>query len=186
MESHDESPRLPVRGWVWWVNWTTDKLVFKWLQTTQWALANCLIEHEPPSVQAWATQKKSAVIKAGLNPSCSKIQPHYFNLLRNHTNSVEQSHQKSYASGKFLTLVEAVQKYLSTTYQLLRQTLLTILVLRNLIKMIFFNIKVFTSSMFTIHIELLQWRQIICVIWVGKVSYFKYFLSSWQVLNSII
>lgn len=137
-------------------------------------------------MQAWATQKKSAVIKAGLNPSCSKIQPHYFNLLRNHTNSVEQSHQKSYASGKFLTLVEAVRKYLSITYQLLGQTLLTILVLRNLIKMIFFNIKVFSSSMFTIHIELLQWRQIICVIWVGKVSYFKYLLSSWQVLSSII
>ena len=63
-------------------------------------------------MQNWAVQKKSAVIKAGLNQSCSKIQPHYFNLLQNHTNAVEQSHQKSYASGKFLTLVEAARKYL--------------------------------------------------------------------------
>jgi hypothetical protein len=50
------------------------------------------------------------VIKAGLNKACSKIQPYYFDLLRNHTNAVEQSHQKSYASGKYLTLLEAVKK----------------------------------------------------------------------------
>lgn len=55
-------------------------------------------------------QKKSPIIKAGLNHACSKIQPHYFQTLRNHTNAVEQSHQKSNASGKYLTLTEAVKK----------------------------------------------------------------------------
>jgi hypothetical protein len=61
-------------------------------------------------VQNWAIQKKSAIIKAGLNKACSKIQPHYFDNLQNHTNAVEQSHQKSYASGKYLSLVEALKK----------------------------------------------------------------------------
>lgn len=73
-------------------------------------IANWLTEYENKNVQNWATHKKSAVIKAGLNKACSKIQPYYFDLLRNHTNAVEQSHQKSYASGKYLTLVEAVKK----------------------------------------------------------------------------
>ncbi|KAG2000741.1 hypothetical protein GB937_010883, partial [Aspergillus fischeri] len=72
-------------------------------------LIELLIKYESPAVQAWAVHKKSAVIKAGLNQSCSKIQSYYFQLLRNHTNAVEQSHQKSYASGKYLTLVEAVR-----------------------------------------------------------------------------
>lgn len=76
-------------------------------------LRNCLLttlEHESVAVQNWAIQKRSAVIKAGLNKACSRIQPHYFDILRNHTNAVEQSHQKSYASGKYLSLVEAVKK----------------------------------------------------------------------------
>jgi hypothetical protein len=55
-------------------------------------------------------QMKSAVIKAGLNKACSKIQPLYFDILRNHTNAAEQSHQKSYTSGSYLTLAEAVKK----------------------------------------------------------------------------
>ena len=57
--------------------------------------------------------KKNPVIKAGLCKGCSKIDPIFFDRLRNHTNAVEQSHQKSYASGKYLTLVEAVRKYLA-------------------------------------------------------------------------
>jgi hypothetical protein len=61
-------------------------------------------------VQDWAEQKKPPVIKAGLNQECSKIQPHYFQILRNHTAAVEQSHQRSDASDKALTLVEAVKK----------------------------------------------------------------------------
>ena len=81
--------------------------------TTYRPLGNLLLtslEHESVDVQNWAIQKKSAVIRAGLNKSCSKIQPYYFDILRNHINAVEQSHQKSYASGKYLTLVEAVKK----------------------------------------------------------------------------
>ena len=69
------------------------------------------------NVQNWAIQKKGSIIKAGLNHACSKIQPYYFNLLRNHTNAVEQSHQKSYASGKYLTLVEAVKRYFPTAHE---------------------------------------------------------------------
>jgi hypothetical protein len=61
-------------------------------------------------VQDWAVQKKSSIIKAGLNKACSKIQPFYFSKLRNHTNAVEQSHQKSNATSKYLTLVEAIRK----------------------------------------------------------------------------
>lgn len=72
-------------------------------------MVNLLIKYESPQVQNWAIQKKSAVIKAGLNKACSKIRPFYFDKLRNHTNAVEQSHQKSYATGKYLTLVEAVK-----------------------------------------------------------------------------
>lgn len=81
-------------------------------------LANCFLEYEQPEVGQWAMQKKSAVIKAGLNQACSKIDSFYFNKLRNHTNAVEQSHQKSYASGKYLTLVQAVKKYVPSTYKL--------------------------------------------------------------------
>lgn len=77
------------------------------------------------NVQNWAIQKKSSVIKAGLNQACSKIQPYCFNLLRNHTNAVEQSHQKSYASGKYLTLVEAVKKYVLNTFQAVLYHLIT-------------------------------------------------------------
>ncbi|ODM21423.1 hypothetical protein SI65_02267 [Aspergillus cristatus] len=73
------------------------------------ALVELLIKFEDANVQTWAIQKKSPVIKAGLNKACSKIQSHYFAALRNHTNAVEQSHQKSYASGKYLTLTEAVK-----------------------------------------------------------------------------
>ncbi|BCR90626.1 uncharacterized protein ACHE_60512A [Aspergillus chevalieri] len=72
-------------------------------------LLDLLITYENANVQNWAVQKKGKVIKAGLNKACSKIQPHYFDVLRNHTNAVEQSHQKSYASGKYLTLVQAVK-----------------------------------------------------------------------------
>jgi hypothetical protein len=73
-------------------------------------LLELLIKYEKSqNVRNWAQQKKSPVIKAGLNKACSKIQPYYFDLLRNHTNAVEQSHQKSYASGKYLTLLEAVK-----------------------------------------------------------------------------
>ena len=74
------------------------------------------IEFEDANVQTWAIQKKSPVIKAGLNKACSKIQSHYFAVLRNYTNAVEQSHQKSYASGKYLTLTEAVKKYVLSSY----------------------------------------------------------------------
>ena len=73
-------------------------------------VTNCLAEYESDNVQNWAIQKKSPVIKAGLVKACSKIRPHYFDCLRNHTNAVEQSHQKSYASGTDLSLTEAVKK----------------------------------------------------------------------------
>ncbi|CBF82218.1 predicted protein [Aspergillus nidulans FGSC A4] len=66
-------------------------------------------KYENANVQNWASQKKGAVIKAGLNKACSKIQPYYFDLLQNYTNAVEQSHQKSYISGKYLSLVQAVK-----------------------------------------------------------------------------
>jgi hypothetical protein len=66
-------------------------------------------------VQNWAIQKKAAVIKAGLNKACSKIKPTYFDQLRNRTNAVEQSHHKANALGRYLTLVEAVKRYLLIT-----------------------------------------------------------------------
>ncbi|KAL2822919.1 hypothetical protein BJX63DRAFT_1510 [Aspergillus granulosus] len=54
-------------------------------------------------------KKKSAIVKAGLNKACTRIHPIYFDQLRNHTNAVEQSHQKSYTLGMYLTLVQAVK-----------------------------------------------------------------------------
>ena len=58
----------------------------------------------------WAVQKKGSIIKAGLNKACSKIQPYYLSELRNYTDAVKQSHQKSNATRKYLTLVEAITK----------------------------------------------------------------------------
>lgn len=72
-------------------------------------LLDLFIKYEDANVRSWAIHKKGAVIKAGLNKACSHIQSHFFDELRNHTNAVERSHQKSYASGKYLTLVEAVK-----------------------------------------------------------------------------
>ncbi|OJJ94572.1 hypothetical protein ASPACDRAFT_37780, partial [Aspergillus aculeatus ATCC 16872] len=69
----------------------------------------CFLKYEDDSVVNWANQKKSAVIKAGLIKACSGIPSVFYDQLRHHTNAVEQSHQKSYASGKYLTLVEAVK-----------------------------------------------------------------------------
>ncbi|EAW24036.1 uncharacterized protein NFIA_036080 [Aspergillus fischeri NRRL 181] len=83
-------------------------------------LLDLLIKYEDVNVQNWAKQKKSTIIKAGLNKACSKIQPYYFDILRNHTNAVEQSHQESYASGKYLTLVEAVKKSTRSSHDLRR------------------------------------------------------------------
>ena len=74
------------------------------------AVANCFIEYEGKKIQDWAHHKKETIIKAGLNKACSKIQSTFFNALREHTNSVEQSHEKSYAGGTQLTLTEAVKK----------------------------------------------------------------------------
>jgi hypothetical protein len=114
MESNDGVAYMPDRGPIWW----NGKPAYKYssLLTVYKLLVNYLLEYESPQVQNWAIQKKSAVIKAGLNKACSKIRPFYFDKLRNHTNAVEQSHQKSYATGKYLTLVEAVKKYLPTDH----------------------------------------------------------------------
>jgi hypothetical protein len=68
------------------------------------------LEYEDKKVQDWAYHKKEKIIKAGLNKACSKIPEAFFDILRDHTNSVEQSHQKSYAGGIYLTLTEAVKK----------------------------------------------------------------------------
>lgn len=87
-----------------------DLLISKYFGTACKALTNCLIEYEDENVQNWAIHKKSPIIKAGLVKACSGIQPYYFDQLRHHTNAVEQSHQKSYASGKYLSLVDAVKK----------------------------------------------------------------------------
>lgn len=54
-----------------------------------------------------------------MTKACSKIHPQYFDYLRNHTNAVEQSHQKSYTSGTDLTLVEAVKKYVPGSFQVI-------------------------------------------------------------------
>ncbi|EAA67000.1 hypothetical protein AN8575.2 [Aspergillus nidulans FGSC A4] len=71
-------------------------------------LLELLIENEAAAVRDWAVQKKSSIIKAGLNKACSKIQPYHFSELRNYTNAVKQAQQKSNATCKYLTLVEAI------------------------------------------------------------------------------
>lgn len=75
---------------------------------------NCLLTtctaYEDAKAHNWARAKKDPVIKAGLNRACSKIRPCFLDELYTHTNAVEQSHNKSYASGKDLTLTEAVKK----------------------------------------------------------------------------
>jgi hypothetical protein len=61
-------------------------------------------------VRDWAIQKKSAIIKAGLNKACSKIKPIFFDILQKYTDAVKQSQLKPCASGKYPTLVQAVKK----------------------------------------------------------------------------
>ncbi|KAL2047962.1 hypothetical protein ABVK25_011191 [Lepraria finkii] len=61
-------------------------------------------------VKKWARQKKLDSICSGINVHCSKIPPDIFLNARNHTNAVEQTHHKSNASGKRLSLLQAVQR----------------------------------------------------------------------------
>jgi len=72
-------------------------------------LCNLLIKYEDEKVQHWAEHKKQPVIKAGLNKHCSNIPLHIYDSIRSHTNSVEQPHHELNASGKRLTLTEAIQ-----------------------------------------------------------------------------
>lgn len=113
LESNDGIINMRIRGPIWWTSGSSNK--YNHLLNAFWVLTNYTLGYEGPNVQNWAVQKKNPVIKAGLNKACSKIRPVYFDTLRNHTNAVEQSHQKSYALGKYLTLVQAVKKYFSTT-----------------------------------------------------------------------
>lgn len=171
LEPYDEFARLQIRGWLWYLAWSIHKYIY-WLSTALSGVTNWLAEYEDANVRSWAIHKKGAVIKAGLNKACSHIQSHFFDELRNHTNAVEQSHQKSYASGKYLTLVEAVKKWVLSSLAALSKWIdhLTDLipVLQNWTRKTFFSMTTSRTLTFIIHIEHQIWRRIIFVIWVVK------------------
>lgn len=68
------------------------------------------IGHDDETIRNWATHKNHPVIRAGLNKYCSLIPTEFFDSVRNITNAVEQTHFKSYATGKFTTLLGAIFK----------------------------------------------------------------------------
>ncbi|EYE94136.1 uncharacterized protein EURHEDRAFT_458234, partial [Aspergillus ruber CBS 135680] len=66
-----------------------------------------LQDNESSEIVQWAEHKKHPVIAAGLNKSCSLMNPTFFESTRNITNAVEQSHYKSYWMGVYDSLLGA-------------------------------------------------------------------------------
>jgi len=67
-----------------------------------------LSAHESVPIQNWAKHKQHEVIAAGLNKHCSLIDHSIYDSIRNHTNAVEQTANKSYSFGKRQDLLAAV------------------------------------------------------------------------------
>jgi hypothetical protein len=59
----------------------------------------------------WANHKSYPIIAAGLNKHCSGIPNVVFEQVVNHTNSIEQTHMKSYQGGMKLQLLDAISSY---------------------------------------------------------------------------
>ncbi|RKF77361.1 hypothetical protein GcM1_220058, partial [Golovinomyces cichoracearum] len=62
-------------------------------------------------VRTWAQNKANPVIAAAINRNCTKIDKDLFDLMRNHTNSNEQTGNKSNATGRRQMLLQAIDKY---------------------------------------------------------------------------
>ncbi|KAJ5330317.1 hypothetical protein N7476_000100 [Penicillium atrosanguineum] len=80
-----------------------------------------LIEEQDPNLKYWVRHKRHPVIAAGLCKACSGVRPEFFSRFRPHTNTVEQSHNKSYALGTYDSLLGAVTKSLYLDQQDLDQ-----------------------------------------------------------------
>lgn len=60
------------------------------------------------SVRNWAIAKKNAVVRAATCRGATEMDIAVWNEVRNHTNAVEQTHNKSYSFGRQRPLLEAV------------------------------------------------------------------------------
>lgn len=63
---------------------------------------------ERESVRNWAQTKKSRVIRAATCRGATLMNLDTWNEVRNHTNAVEQTHNKSYSFGRQRPLLEAL------------------------------------------------------------------------------
>jgi hypothetical protein len=61
------------------------------------------------NIQHWATHKKSAIFRSGLNQASSGIPRVIWESITEHTNAVEQTHYKSNAWGRYLSLLQTIQ-----------------------------------------------------------------------------
>ena len=69
------------------------------------------IANESQPIASWAIHKRHLVIASGLNKHCSLVNHELFDNLRHHTNAVEQTANKSYASGIRQYLLPAILGY---------------------------------------------------------------------------
>ena len=84
------------------------KVTRSWIRIRR--VAETYPEHHKPKVREWAKHKALDVIKSGLQPYFTLMDPEYFKRIRNHTNAVEQAANKGYATGKRMQLLLAIEK----------------------------------------------------------------------------
>lgn len=60
--------------------------------------------------KGWCLHKSYPPIAAGINATCSRIPSHIRPQIANHTNAVEQAHEKSYSMGKKQHLLPAIHR----------------------------------------------------------------------------
>ena len=65
---------------------------------------------ENENIRNWAHHKNHPIIRAGLNRFCSLMDPDIYASIRNFTNAVEQAHYRSYITGIYTTLLDAIIK----------------------------------------------------------------------------
>jgi hypothetical protein len=70
------------------------------------------IAFDSDDIKHWASHKKQDWVAQGLNMHYSPMSSVVFGQLRKHTNAVESSHHKANASGKQVTLLQALLRYL--------------------------------------------------------------------------
>ena len=75
--------------------------------------------HEAQPTKRWTRHKKNQVIASTINKNCSLIPENAWHAALKDINAVEQTHHKSNAYGKGLTLVEVIERYVLNNAQLL-------------------------------------------------------------------